>query len=133
MLISIPGSHAPAVDPHGRGAANPYTAVATQPVRTLRPDRARALALGDLSRPGSLVRAADLVGEAGPVTPDGRGSRMFRELQNHPFLTVGVVPSPALVAALGQVMTSGSGGAWQLTEEGAPTREAVLRAFQAQY
>ncbi|MFJ8644434.1 hypothetical protein [Streptomyces sp. NPDC093610] len=133
VLISIPGSHAPAVDPHGRGAVNPYTAVATQPVRTLRPDRARALALGDLSRPGSLVRAADLVGEAGPVTPDGRGSRMFRELQNHPFLTVGVVPSPALVAALGQVMASGSGGAWQLTEEGAPTREAVLRAFQAQY
>ncbi|MFJ8171148.1 hypothetical protein ACIQ64_22185 [Streptomyces sp. NPDC094473] len=133
VLISIPSSHAPAVDPHGRGAVNPYTAVATQPVRTLRPDRARALALGDLSRPGSLVRAADLVGEAGPVTPDGRGSRMFRELQNHPFLTVGVVPSPALVAALGQVMASGSGGAWQLTEEGAPTREAVLRAFQAQY
>lgn len=133
VLISIPGSHAPAVDPHGRGTADPYAAVATQPVRVLRPERARALALGDLSRPGSLVRAADLMGEAGPVTPDGRGSRMFRELQNHPFLTVGVAPSPALLAALGQVMDSGSGGAWQLTEEGAPTREAVLRAFQAQY
>ncbi len=133
VLISIPGSHAPAVDPHGRGTADPYAAVAAQPVRVLRPERARALALGDLSRPGSLVRATDLVGEAGPVTPDGRGSRIFRELQNHPFLTVGVVPSPALLAALGQVMASGSGGAWQLTEEGAPTREAVLRAFQAQY
>ncbi|MEU5716190.1 hypothetical protein AB0G71_10440 [Streptomyces sp. NPDC020403] len=133
VLISIPGSHAPAVDPHSRGTADPYAAVDAQPVRVLRPERARALALGDLSRPGSLVRAADLVGEAGPVTPDGRGSRMFRELQNHPFLTVGVVPSPALLTALGQVMAAGSGGAWQLTEEGAPTREAVLRAFQAQY
>ncbi|MFJ4842033.1 lonely Cys domain-containing protein [Streptomyces sp. NPDC088746] len=133
VLISIPGTHAPAVDPHHHGAANPYASVALQPVRTLRPDRARALALGDLSRPGSLVRATDLVGEPGPVTADGRGSKMFRDLQNHPFLTIDVVPSPALVAALGQTMTSGSGGAWQLTEEGAPTREAVLRAFQPQY
>ncbi|WP_367572055.1 hypothetical protein [Streptomyces globisporus] len=133
VLISIPGTHAPAVDPHRRAAANPYASVALQPVRTLRPDRARALALGDLSRPGSLVRASDLVGDPGPVTPDGRGSQMFRDLQNHPFLTIGVMPSPALVSALGQAMAAGSGGAWQLTEEGAPTREAVLRAFQPQY
>ncbi|WP_218924466.1 hypothetical protein [Streptomyces sp. st140] len=133
VLISIPGTHAPAVDPHRRAAANPYASVALQPVRTLRPARARALALGDLSRPGSLVRASDLVGDPGPVTPDGRGSQMFRDLQNHPFLTIGVMPSPALVSALEQAMAAGSGGAWQLTEEGAPTREAVLRAFQPQY
>ncbi|MFE5238788.1 MULTISPECIES: lonely Cys domain-containing protein [unclassified Streptomyces] len=133
VLISIPGSHAPAVDPHARGRANPFLSIGQQPVRHLRPERARALALGEPARSGTLVRATDVVGDPGPVSADGRGSRLFQDLQNHPFLTIGVVPSPALMDALGGLLDAGSGGAWQLTEEGAPTRESVLRAFQAQY
>ncbi|MET9442317.1 hypothetical protein [Streptomyces sp. NPDC006610] len=120
VLISVPDQHTPAVDPHRQGAANPY-ALLRGPLDTAPMSRARAFALasGDLSR------------DEGRVT--GRGGRLFHELQNHPFLTIGVVVPPGLVDAVAAVVRGASGGAWQLTEEGAPAREAVMRAFQPQF
>ncbi|MEU9579125.1 hypothetical protein AB0D95_17980, partial [Streptomyces chilikensis] len=120
VLISVPDQHTPAVDPHRPGAANPYLSLRGPLEAVPMPrDRAFALASGDLSRPE---------GGAG-----GRGSRLFQDLQKHPFLTVGVVVPPALVDAVADVVRGASGGAWQLTEEGAPAREAVMRAFQPQF
>ncbi len=120
VLISVPDQHTPAVDPHRPGAANPYLSLRGPLDAVPMPrDRAFALASGDLSRPE---------GRAG-----GRGSRLFQDLQRHPFVTVGVVVPPALVDAVAGVVRGASGGAWQLTEEGAPAREAVMRAFQPQF
>ncbi|MFI9042245.1 hypothetical protein [Streptomyces sp. NPDC053726] len=148
VLISIPDKHAPAVDPHQPGALNPYVTLRDPLVpEQLTSNRARALALGDLSRPGSLIRTDDLVGadthagqdaeKPGAVESRGlgptRGSQLFRDLQNHPFSTVSVVAPPSLLSSLSAVLERASGGAWQLTEEGTPTREAVLRAFKPQY
>ncbi|MEU3185087.1 hypothetical protein ABZ707_12925 [Streptomyces sp. NPDC006923] len=142
VLISIPDRHAPSVDPHAPKALNPYLSLSLRgplPVQHMKADRARALALGDLSRRGPLVRTEDLVGSGVPALPGapapagGRGSRMFQALQNHPFLIVSVAAPDALLSSLNDVLRIASGGAWQLTEEGTPTRESVLRAFQPQY
>ncbi|MGW0608020.1 hypothetical protein ACWD3O_29420, partial [Streptomyces sp. NPDC002640] len=120
VLISVPDQHTPAVDPHRPGAANPYLSLRGPLEAVPMPrDRAFALASGDLTRPE---------GRAG-----GRGDRLFQDLQRHPFLTIGVVVPPALVDAVADVVRGASGGAWQLTEEGAPAREAVMRAFQPQF
>ncbi|MEK8143263.1 hypothetical protein NKH18_17395 [Streptomyces sp. M10(2022)] len=58
------------------------------------------------------MRDGDLVGShalALPPAPDGRGSLMFQDLQNHPFLTIGVLPSPVLLNTLDGLLESGSG------------------------
>ncbi|MFE6281200.1 hypothetical protein [Streptomyces sp. NPDC057877] len=120
ILISVPNQHTPSVDPHRPGAANPYPALRaplTPAPMTRR--RAFALASGDLTRPDG--RAAQ------------RGSQIFRDLQNHPFLTINVIVPPGLLAAVTDVVATASGGAWQLTEEGTPAREAILRSFQPQF
>ncbi|GGZ00884.1 hypothetical protein [Streptomyces poonensis] len=147
VLISVPAAHAPAADPHAPGADNPYAPTAA-PATTvpIRQDRALALARGLLPAPppdpgdgtgsGALVGPDDLVvsssdGSAGPP-PDNTARRLFRQLQNHPFVTVTVTADPALVASLDDIVRIASGGAWQLTEEGAPTRSAIMRSLQPQ-
>ncbi|MFD5934379.1 hypothetical protein [Streptomyces sp. NPDC060333] len=125
VLISVPDRHAPAVDPHRPGAPNPYRALGGPPASTPMPRRrAHALATGNLAATGD----PDAGGRA-----HGRGDRLFRDLQHHPFLTVTVLVPPPLVDAVGDVMRTASGGSWQFSHEGAPAREAVLRAFQPQY
>ncbi|CCB73153.1 membrane protein of unknown function [Streptantibioticus cattleyicolor NRRL 8057 = DSM 46488] len=122
VLISVPDQHAPAVDPHRAGHLNPYAALrdGVEPV-PMSGERAVALAKGVLGPAGGAGR------------PGQRHAAEFLGLQQHPFVTVGVVVPPGLVRAADDVLHSASGGAWQLTEEGAPAREAVLRAFQPQY
>ncbi|NBM15782.1 hypothetical protein GUY61_08970, partial [Streptomyces sp. GC420] len=145
VLISVPGRHAPATDPHADGALNPYAPGAAAATATpMRPERALALAKGDLSGraggtgPGSLVRpgdpdAGDGAALTGPAPdPGDPGQELFRRLQSHPFVTVNVMAAPELVASADEIIQLASGGSWQLTQEGAPTRSAILRAFQPQ-
>ncbi|WP_392896913.1 hypothetical protein [Streptomyces sp. LN699] len=125
VLISIPDRHAPAVDPHRPGAPNPYRALGGPPASVPMPRRrAHALATGNLAASGDP--------EAGGRA-HRRGDRLFRDLQHHPFLTVTVLVPPALVDAVADVVRTASGGSWQFSHEGAPAREAVMRAFQPQY
>ncbi|WP_146252183.1 hypothetical protein [Streptomyces carminius] len=145
VLISVPAVHAPVTDPHAEGARNPYAPAAEPPSTALvRPERALALAMGDLSDadgPDALADPDDpagLVEGTGPAAPEGAvpltgtGRRLFRELRRHPFVTVGVLAAPELLASVDDLLRSAPGGSWQLTEEGAPVRSAILRAFQPQ-
>ncbi|MCY0941816.1 hypothetical protein OTB23_10805 [Streptomyces sp. H34-AA3] len=125
VLISIPDRHAPAVDPHRPGAPNPYRTPGGPPDTTAMPlARAHALATGNLAVPAG-------TGDGGRAPR--RGDRLFRDLQHHPFLTVAVLVPPGLTDAVTDVVRTASGGSWQFAHEGAPAREAVLRAFQPQY
>ncbi|MGI5446943.1 hypothetical protein ACQEVM_14440 [Streptomyces sp. CA-243310] len=125
VLIGIPDRHAPAVDPHRPGAPNPYRVPGGPRASTPMPRRrAHALATGNLAATGD----PDAGGRA-----HRRGDRLFRDLQHHPFLTVTVLVPPALLDAVADVVRTASGGSWQFSHEGAPAREAVLRAFQPQY
>jgi hypothetical protein len=122
VLISIPDQHAPAVDPHRSGMPNPYAGLRDRIESVpMAPERALALAKGHLWRPGGAGR------------PGARHGQAFLDLQQHPFATIAVVTSPGLIKAASEVLRSASDGAWQLTEEGAPAREAVMRGFQPQY
>ncbi|MFD3774446.1 hypothetical protein [Streptomyces sp. NPDC058612] len=125
VLISIPDRHAPAVDPHRPGVPNLYRTPGGPPDTTVMPlARAHALATGNLAVPAG-------TGDGGRAPR--RGDRLFRDLQHHPFLTVAVLVPPGLTGAVTDVVRTASGGSWQFAHEGAPAREAVLRAFQPQY
>ncbi|MEU9453146.1 lonely Cys domain-containing protein [Streptomyces sp. NPDC048277] len=53
--------------------------------------------------------------------------------QSHPFLTLAVTADPALAQAARQTLEEASHGSWLLSQEGAPSHDAALRAFQSRY
>ncbi|WP_411152363.1 lonely Cys domain-containing protein [Streptomyces sp. A30] len=126
VLISVPVQHTPDADPHADGALNPY--LSDQPAPTpVTTQRALALARGDLVLPAGTGKAQP----AGRLAE--RGTRQFKEFQQHPFVIVNMVLPPTLVAEVNRVLKTASGSAWQLVKEGAPTREAIVRTFTPQY
>ncbi|MER6621185.1 lonely Cys domain-containing protein, partial [Streptomyces sp. NPDC000931] len=125
VLIGVPVQHTPDADPHADGALNPYLSDEPAPTH-MSAERALALAKGDLVLPA----------DPGASRPAGRladrGTEQFRDFRQHPFVIVNMVVSPALLAEVDRVLGAASGNAWQLTKEGAATRDAVVRSFTPQ-
>ncbi|MFC4508395.1 hypothetical protein [Streptomyces vulcanius] len=123
VLISVPDRHAPAEDPHRPEAPNPYRSLSLGgplDVGFMSRDRALALATGDFTGHGGIGRT-------------GRGSPAFQDLMRRPFVTVSLVTPPALTSGVSDAVRDASGGSWQLTLEGTPARESVMRTLQPRY
>ncbi|MEU0755115.1 lonely Cys domain-containing protein [Streptomyces albogriseolus] len=125
VLIGVPVQHTPDADPHADGALNPYLSDESAPAH-MSTERALALAKGDLLLPA----------DPGAGRPAGRladrGTGQFRDFRQHPFVIVNMVVSPLLLAEVDRVLGAASGNAWQLTKEGAATRDAIVRSFTPQ-
>ncbi|CAL9330645.1 hypothetical protein SUDANB6_00065 [Streptomyces sp. enrichment culture] len=125
VLIGVPVQHTPDADPHADGALNPYLSDEPAPTH-MATGRALALAKGDLVLPAG----PDASQPAGRLAD--RGTEQFKAFRQHPFVIVNVVLPPVLLAEVDRVLEAASGDAWQLTKEGAVTREAIVRSFTPQ-
>ncbi|MFE9609103.1 lonely Cys domain-containing protein [Streptomyces sp. NPDC006012] len=110
VLMSIPVEHTPSRPVTPRTPSARYA----RPLR-MPPRDARDLALAT----PALFRQA-----AGRPVP---------AYQKHPFLTLAVTSHPGLVKAAQETLEEASGNSWLLAQEGAPSHDAVMRAFQSQY